>query len=95
MSANDFDDLKACINKQCYCAQFVKGGKGGCPDIKLECWEHNQHTGACHCCVLCDYLNSLHVELWKDLLPAIQCNLQNVNIRVWLTPVRIVNVYVN
>ena len=71
MSELDFDNLIACITKDCFCTEF---DKRGCPDIKLECWEHAKYTGDCHCCCLCDFMNSLAVDMWKSYLPAIECN---------------------
>ena len=65
MSEDEFDSLRACLTDRCYCAEFVKGGLGGCPEITLQCWEHADHTAGCPACILCDYLDSMDIKLWK------------------------------
>ena len=76
MSDNEFDSLRACLTDRCYCAEFVKGGLGGCPEITLQCWEHADHTAGCPACILCDYLDSMDIKLWKWHLSRIECNLK-------------------
>ena len=76
MSEDEFDSLRACLTDRCYCAEFVKGGLGGCPDIKVHCWQHDEHTADCPACTLCDYLDSLDNKLWKWHLSRIECNLK-------------------
>ena len=76
MSEDEFDSLRACLTDRCYCAEFVKGGLGGCPDIKVQCWQHDEHTADCPACTLCDYLDSLDYKLWKWHLSRIECNLK-------------------
>ena len=76
MSEEEFDSLRACLTDRCYCAEFVKGGLGGCPEIRLQCWEHADHTTDCPACTLCDYLDSMDIKLWKWHLSRIECNLK-------------------
>ena len=76
MSEEEFDSLRACLTDRCYCAEFVKGGLGGCPEIRLQCWEHADHTAGCPACILCDYLDSMDIKLWKWHLSRIECNLK-------------------
>ena len=76
MSEDEFDSLSTCLTDRCYCAEFVKGGLGGCPEIRLQCWKHTDHTAGCPACILCDYLDSLDNILWKWYLSRIECNLK-------------------